>query len=339
MNSKKKIALIIDTQGWAFHNIAKQIVKHLDNTYEIDIIPGDIFFFYMIKLFIYCQKYDLIHFFWRGYLSLIDNENMNDYLKSIGYSKKEFYDNYIVNKNITTTVCDHLYLNESECWRTNQIFKYVKNYITTSQKLFDIYSEIDTIKKPQQIIHDGVDLNLYAPNNLSRYDNLENITIGWVGNSKFVDSDNDSDLKGLRTIINPAIEELKNEGYDLDLKIADRNNGMIQQEDMPDYYNSIDLYVCASKTEGTPLPILEAMACGIPIISTDVGIVKECFGKEQSEFILNERSKEALKEKIKELYNNKSRLKELSNENLEQVKQFSWDKITIQYADFFESNL
>ena len=49
--NKKKIALIIDTEGWAFDNIAKQIKDHLVE-YEIDIIPGRIFQGNMIKLFL-----------------------------------------------------------------------------------------------------------------------------------------------------------------------------------------------------------------------------------------------------------------------------------------------
>ena len=40
--NKKKIALIIDTEGWAFDNVAKQIKKHLTE-YDIDIIPGRLF--------------------------------------------------------------------------------------------------------------------------------------------------------------------------------------------------------------------------------------------------------------------------------------------------------
>lgn len=339
MSNKKKIALIIDSQGWAFHNIAKQLKNILEDYFDIDIIPGDIFHGNMVKLFIYCQKYDLIHFLWRGYLSLIDNENMDNYIKSIGLKKEKFYDDYIKNKVITTTVCDHLYLNETEFWRTCEIFKYVKNYITTSQKIYDIYSELQEIKNPQVIIHDGVDLNLYKPQNLERFENVDKIIVGWVGNSEFIDSDNDTDLKGLNSIIIPAIEELKEEGYNISLKTADRKNGVIKQEDMPDYYKELELYVCASKTEGTPLPVLEAMACGVPIVSTDVGIVKEALGNEQSNYILSERSKEELKNKIKDLCENSQKLKMLSKENLEQIKKWSWENIAIQYKEFFENNL
>ena len=40
---KKKIALIIDTEGWAFDNIAHQIKKNLSEYFDIDIIPGRLF--------------------------------------------------------------------------------------------------------------------------------------------------------------------------------------------------------------------------------------------------------------------------------------------------------
>ena len=47
---KKKIALIIDSRGWAFDNIAHRIKENLPE-YQIDIIPGKIFEGNMLKLF------------------------------------------------------------------------------------------------------------------------------------------------------------------------------------------------------------------------------------------------------------------------------------------------
>lgn len=44
---------------------------------------------------------------------------------------------------------------------------------------------------------------------------------------------------------------------------------------MPHYYRSLFVYVCASDCEGGPIPLLEAMACGVPVITTNVGIVPE----------------------------------------------------------------
>lgn len=334
---KKKIAIIIDENGWAFDNIATQIKKNIIE-YQIDIIEGKIFEGNMIKLFLCCKEYDLIHFMWRGYLSLINRKELYDYVDGLGMNFEEFEQNYIYNKRITFSVCDELFLDDIQKWRTNEFMKYSKSYFVTSKKLYDIYSSYD--KKPQCIINDGVDLNKYIPENLERFNNMNRkIIIGWVGNSKFIDSDNDSDMKGVEGIIKPTIEMLKNEGYDIELKLADRNISMITQSDMPNYYNSIDIYVCASKSEGTPLTILEAMAMGIPIVSTDVGIVSEVLGEKQKKYILEERNVECLHQKITNLINNKNEFKILSNENRNNIKGWDWKEIAKKYSEFFKKNM
>jgi glycosyltransferase involved in cell wall biosynthesis len=49
-------------------------------------------------------------------------------------------------------------------------------------------------------------------------------------------------------------------------------NGSIPPEEMPDYYDSIDAYVCASISEGFSTACMEAMARNIPVISISTGI-------------------------------------------------------------------
>lgn len=333
---RRKIALIIDTEGWAFDNIAHQLKKNLQE-YDIDIIPGRIFEGNMIKLFIFCQDYDLIHFLWRGYISLVDREEMHKYIEEMGMSFEKFTQRYILSKNITFSVCDELFLGGEEAWRTDEVMKYSNAYFVTSKRLYDIYKEFD--KKPQMIIHDGVDLEKYIPINLDRFKKVKHIVVGWTGNSKFKDSENDSDMKGVEGIIKPAIKELQEEGYDIELNLADRNIKMTPQEEMPKFYNSLDLYVCASKTEGTPLTVIEAMAMGIPVISTNVGVVEEALGENGKGYILKERSKDELKEKIKNIITNKQDFEILSKENLERVKAWDWKIISEQYKEFFESNM
>ena len=77
---------------------------------------------------------------------------------------------------------------------------------------------------------------------------------------------------------------------------------------------------------------------GVPIISTDVGIVPEVLGDEQKKFIIK-RTKEDLKEKIKILATDKEKMKILSEENIERVKKYSWEEQAMKYKSFFDMNL
>lgn len=331
----KKVAIIVDVEGWAYYNNAVQIKKYLGEYFEIDILPLDIFDGNVVKMFIYGTKYDLMFWFWRGHISWLEGDASKEYMKWLGYTYEEFLHEYVKTKKILTGVYDHLFI-EEEQERTKFILNNVKNYIVTSRKLEKIYNGYD--KKPEMVISDGVDLDLFKIMDNHKYENINRkIKIGWSGNSKFQDG-TDDDLKGLRKIIKPAIDELIKEGYNIEPCFADRNIKKIPHEEMPKYYNGIDIYVCASRTEGVSAPVLEAMACGVPVIATDVGIVPEVFGEKQKEFIIK-RDKEDLKEKIKHMIKNKTLMKELSKENLECIKEFSWENKSKLYKKLFEENI
>lgn len=338
LKEKPKVIIIVDKENWAFYNVALQIKQNLYNDFNIDIISMEIFGDNIIKLLLFCSTFDIVFFMWRGLISWIYSDFSKDYINKLGFDYEEFLNTYVRDKNIVTGVYDHLYL-ESEKERTDFVLNNVKSYIVCSKKLEQLYINYPNSKKPMMVISDGVDLKLFNMQNKNKYLNIKNkpIIIGWTGNSKFAD-DKDDDLKGLNKIIKPAVNDLIEEGYDIELKIADRNIKMIPHDEMPDYYNNIDIYVCASRTEGTPNPVLESMACGVPVISTDVGVVSEVFGDEQKKFII-ERTKEDLKEKIIELVNDKKKMKVLSDENLQQIKNWSWKNQSILYKEFFEKSL
>ena len=51
--------------------------------------------------------------------------------------------------------------------------------------------------------------------------------------------------------------------------------GKLDYKDMPKFYHNIDYFLITSKDEGGPLTLMEALACGVPVISTDTGNVGE----------------------------------------------------------------
>ena len=50
------------------------------------------------------------------------------------------------------------------------------------------------------------------------------------------------------------------------------------QEEIPDYYNAADLLLLTSSHEGSPNVVKEALACNLPVVSTDVGDVRQIIG-------------------------------------------------------------
>lgn len=51
----------------------------------------------------------------------------------------------------------------------------------------------------------------------------------------------------------------------------------MDDHELVDFYSALDVFLCHSTVEGGPLPVIEALACGTPVISTDVGQVSEWF--------------------------------------------------------------
>ena len=334
----KKIAMIVDADNWAFANIAKNVSKTLNKYYDIEIIPTQYFNDNIIPTLLLVQDFDLIHFFWRGKLLDFSFDSFCKNAISLTSSKDLFMKKYFYNKIITTAVYDHLYMgNVSEIEMTNNMLKMCDQYYVSSKKLLNIYNDSVLEKKPLCEITDGVDLSCFYPKNMNRFDNIKKrkIIVGWVGNSDW--ENGKEDFKGVNTILKPAIKELIDEGFPLEMYFADRKERMIPHDEMIDYYSKIDLYICTSKIEGTPNPVLESMACGVPIITTDVGIVNEVFGKEQKKYILKERTKDCLKEKIKLFINNLDDISKLQNENAINIQDWQWNKIAMKMKKFFDT--
>lgn len=340
----KKICLVCDVPNWAFDIIAKKLRESLKNEFEIDIAyfdvreKADAFFEFLEEH----KSYDILHFFWRKTLLQMENES---FIAKV-IDKYGDYDKYIknVSQKLSTGVYDFLFLKDEEFDIYKNVFnKFVKKYYVTSKRLYETYLKIDKYNKPFGVVHDIYDASKMLPQNLNRFEIYEKpLTIGWVGNSAI--NYDGVDLKGFHSIIKPVIDELIKDGYNIKEYYADRNIKWRSSDEMPEYYSNIDICLCTSIMEGTPLPILEAMSCGVPIITTDVGVVSEALGKMQKNFIIGDRQygkndeniRKILKEKIIKLYNNRELLKQLSIENQKAILIYDGGKILAEYKKYFD---
>jgi glycosyltransferase involved in cell wall biosynthesis len=104
-----------------------------------------------------------------------------------------------------------------------------------------------------------------------------------------------------------------------------RLTGFVSDEDLPFYYNAADFFVLPSKSgEGLPLVALEAMACGLPVIATNVGGISEILMEDYGKLVTANQP-ELLAEAILEFSSVDFSSRKLELRAMVEEK-FSWDK-------------
>ena len=91
-----------------------------------------------------------------------------------------------------------------------------------------------------------------------------------------------------------------------------------------DYYTQANVLVLPTLVEGLPLVILEAMACGIPVITTPNAGVSEIVANGREGFIIPIRDVEAIKEKLEWCYNHPAELAEMGKAARQKAEQLTW---------------
>ena len=114
-----------------------------------------------------------------------------------------------------------------------------------------------------------------------------------------------------------------------------RLTGFVSDEDLPLYYNVADLFALPSKSgEGLPLVALEAMACGLPVIATNVGGTSEVMSKDYGKLV-PPNSPDSLAEAIVEFSRKDFAVlkKEL---RIMMEQKYSWDKNVEKLGEIYE---
>jgi len=94
-----------------------------------------------------------------------------------------------------------------------------------------------------------------------------------------------------------------------------------------------------SLAEGISSTVLEAMACNVPIIASDVGGNKELVINNENGFLINPNSLEELNQKIILLSKDPELVKKFGKKSSELIKDFEWSNIGTKYLELYESLL
>lgn len=134
------------------------------------------------------------------------------------------------------------------------------------------------------------------------------------------------DFKYVICGVGPNRDVLLNEAASLGLKKQVILAGY--RSDIADILNAADIFVFPSFHEGLPVSALEAMACGLPVIASDIRGNVDIIREEDNGYLFAPEDVDALAQKIALLMDNPDKRKAMGRRNLEIVKDFSLEAVT-----------
>jgi len=125
----------------------------------------------------------------------------------------------------------------------------------------------------------------------------------------------------------PEEGKIKNLVKNLNLEDRVFFMGTVPKDTIPEILKSADIFVLPSLSEGFPNVLLEAMASGLPIISTNVDGVNEIVKSGINGYIIPSGSSESIANAIIELCSEPGILKKIGENNIISAKRYRWDQI------------
>ena len=264
----------------------------------------------------------------------------------------------IKSKKVITTVHDFSFVLYKDFHPKERIAYFEKNFFSTIYKSDiiitgsqyskqEILQRVDFDKEKIKVIYHGIDHNLfkiYGDLSLSfklphkfifsvgSIEPRKNL-IGLLNAYNLLDTKDKKEyslvLAGFQGWENREIMELieKNKMYIHYL-------GYVSDEELAKIYNLASLFVYPSFYEGFGLPPLEAMACGTPVITSNVSSLPEVGG--DAVIYCDPYEINHIKEKIALVLHDKNLQKEMIAKGLNRAKEFTWEKSGEKHIEVFK---
>lgn len=110
--------------------------------------------------------------------------------------------------------------------------------------------------------------------------------------------------------------------------------GYIPEEDLPKYYNAADLFVFPSSYEGFGLPVLEAMACGCPVVTSNCTSIPEVVG--DAAIMVTPGDVDELAHAIERVLFDDGLREEMTQKGIRQSMRFTWDKAAEKMVEMYK---
>ena len=107
--------------------------------------------------------------------------------------------------------------------------------------------------------------------------------------------------------------------------------GIVPEPKLPSLYRGAEALVFPSLYEGFGLPVLEAMACGTPVVTANVTALPEVTG--DAALLVDPTSVEQIAEAIVQIVSDTKLRQQLRDKGLKQAAQFSWQRTSARVRE------
>lgn len=109
--------------------------------------------------------------------------------------------------------------------------------------------------------------------------------------------------------------------------------GELSHAEVSEEMRKADIFLLPSRMEGLPRVVQEAMACGLPVVTTDVGGTRELVQHLESGYLcpVNDRMVDVMENWVRTLVEMPSQREAMGTAGIERAKQFSWDRTVREY--------
>jgi glycosyltransferase involved in cell wall biosynthesis len=222
--------------------------------------------------------------------------------------------------------------------------KRTDHVIAVNQRLKDeIVAKWSLPPSKVTVVPNGVDTRAFCPNSRratgvrAKYQ-IEGMFCLFVGQLRVrkgvdfllraFDEIDDNKMKCVVVGDGPERSKLEKLVCDLGLRARVLFTGAVPFEDLTDLYAEAEFFVLPTAAEGSPLVVLEALASGLPVVSTTVSGIPEVVDNEQNGFLVPPRDVHALADRMRILIEDDDlRAKMSQNARKSTVESFSWTAV------------
>ena len=216
-------------------------------------------------------------------------------------------------------------------WKYSNLFYNKCDLVITPSNIIKKELKRHGLKSKIEVISNGVDLNKFYKKNMKRK-KLTILHVGRISYEKNVDVvlqamkiiSEFKDIKFIIVGIGPDLDKLKEYSRALCLNVE--FTGKIENKDLVNYYNKADIFVTASTIETEGIVILEAMACGLPIVGVNKLAIPEIVKHGRNGFVAKENEPEEMAMYLIKLIKNKNLRKKFGKNSLRISKKYSIEK-------------